>query len=225
MSFQMLQCRANKAATIIQAVWKRFATVRWYVETCKKRLAACSKIQSNYRLIRFLKMGPKIRRAKRDAAATAVQKYMKGYLCQKHSMKALSNLKLEQSVQFFQQIKIQYQMSAQITIAYHMRRFLKLKRLEELNKAENARLKKLKVGAKGGKNVKNQSFRGSTKITATLPKPAARPTPPMKGITVISTKTPLDSANNKPNSSLETKSVPGSSQFQSQPPQTSTSQY
>lgn len=38
----------------------------------KLRLAAAIKIQSNFRLIRFLKVGPKIRQAKRFAAAATI---------------------------------------------------------------------------------------------------------------------------------------------------------
>jgi hypothetical protein len=80
----MLVIRDYHAATIIQKVWRGIVTVRWYKTTCAKRLAAARKIQSNYRLITFLKVGPKIRSAKRNAAAVTVQKYLKGYLAVKH---------------------------------------------------------------------------------------------------------------------------------------------
>jgi hypothetical protein len=90
MSRQILKVSENAAATLIQACWKRYKTLVWFKMITQLRLAAAIKIQSNYRLIRFLKVGPKIRMQKRFIAATTVQKYIRGYLSQKHSFKQMS---------------------------------------------------------------------------------------------------------------------------------------
>jgi hypothetical protein len=90
----MLKHRENQAAIVIQAAWKCFKTVLWFKMINKLRHQAASKIQSNFRLIRFLKMGPKIRREKRRVAVTMVQKYIRGYLSNKHTSKDLCDTKI-----------------------------------------------------------------------------------------------------------------------------------
>lgn len=86
----MMKVSENAAATLIQACWKRYKTVVWYKMISQLRLAAAIKIQSNFRLIAFLKVGPKIRRQKRFKSASTVQKYMRGYLSHKQSFKQMS---------------------------------------------------------------------------------------------------------------------------------------
>lgn len=75
-------------------------------------------------------MGPKIRKAKRDAAAIIVQKYMKGYLTSKHALKHMAETKIGITAAFFQTMRDDLFFSAQILIAYRWRRYLKLKRQE-----------------------------------------------------------------------------------------------
>lgn len=74
----------------------------------KLRLAAAIKIQNNFRLVRFLKLGPKIRRGKRNAAATIVQKYMRGYLQKKQIEKEVLDTKLMNCHNFFKKVKNDY---------------------------------------------------------------------------------------------------------------------
>lgn len=55
--------------------------------------------------MKFLKLGPKIRRAKRNEAATGVQKYLRGYLAHKHCYKMMASTKIDNNAAFFKTIK------------------------------------------------------------------------------------------------------------------------
>jgi hypothetical protein len=87
-------------------------------------------------------MGPKIRREKRRAASTMVQKYLRGYLSHKHSYKDMAETKIEMTAQFFQTIRNNLELSAQIYLAYYFRRFLKARRAEEVALAETKKKNK-----------------------------------------------------------------------------------
>lgn len=76
-------------------------------------------------------MGPKIRRAKRFKAAQTVQKYIRGYLSKKHHEKELAVSKLEHTAVFFDKMREDHFIKAQIVIAYHFKKFLKKKLKEE----------------------------------------------------------------------------------------------
>lgn len=81
-------------------------------------------------------MGPKIRKAKRDNAASRVQKFMRGYLAHKHIEKEMATTKIGNTAAFFTSMRNEYRLSAQILVAYHMRRYLKRKRAEDKAEAE-----------------------------------------------------------------------------------------
>jgi hypothetical protein len=51
---------------------------------------AASRIQAAWRFFWFMQIGPRIRKAKFNKAATFVQKYLKGYYAKKHTLKNLS---------------------------------------------------------------------------------------------------------------------------------------
>lgn len=69
MSITMFRVRENAAATLIQNMFRGYKTRQWYKMITKLRLAAVIRLQNNFRLLRFLKMGPRIRKAKRNSAA------------------------------------------------------------------------------------------------------------------------------------------------------------
>lgn len=85
----------------IQALWRMYKTRQWYIMISQLRVQACLKIQHNWRLIKFLRVGPKIMREKRFNAAQMIQKYLRGYLQKKHFEKEIAIEKLEQTQQFF----------------------------------------------------------------------------------------------------------------------------
>lgn len=145
---QMFRQREETAAIRIQAAWRRYKTQEWYRIITQLRIDACIRIQRNWKLIKFLKMGPKIRKAKRDAAAITVQKYMKGYLTQKHALKQMAETKIGVTAAFFQSMRDDLLLSAQITIAYQWRRYIKLKRREEALEKEMASKNKTAVNKK-----------------------------------------------------------------------------
>jgi len=72
MSLTMFRVRENAAATLIQSLFCGFKCRQSFKMITKLRLAAAIKIQNNFRLIRFLKLGPKLRRGKRNVAAAIV---------------------------------------------------------------------------------------------------------------------------------------------------------
>ena len=145
---QMFKQREQTAAVRIQAAWRRYKTQEWYRIITQLRIDACIRIQRNWKLIKFLKMGPKIRKAKRDAAATIVQKYLKGYLTSKHALKHMAETKIGITAAFFQTMRDDLVLSAQIVIAYHWRRYTKLKRREEAFEREMAAKNKTKIQQK-----------------------------------------------------------------------------
>lgn len=116
MSLTMFRVRENAAATLIQSLFRGYKCRQWYKIITQLRLAAVIKIQSNFRLIKFLKVGPKIRRAKRNAAVTTVQKYMRGWLTHKHTLRKMMETKIEECFDFFQSVKSFYQVNAVIRI-------------------------------------------------------------------------------------------------------------
>ena len=66
-----------------------------------------------------------MRKAKRDAAAATVQKYLKGYLTHKHCHKRLAQTKIELTSEYFLNIRLAMQETAQVCLAYNFRKYLK----------------------------------------------------------------------------------------------------
>jgi len=69
---------------------------------------AAEMIQRNYKWWRFLQIAPRIRKAKQNKAAFLIQKYLKGYLCDKHVRKELSDIKIKNTYEYFEHIRLQY---------------------------------------------------------------------------------------------------------------------
>ena len=65
-----------------------------------------------------------------------VQKYLKGYLTHKRTLKAMCQNKIEIADKFFYQMRVDYFATAQIKIAYEMRKYIKFMRATEKFEAE-----------------------------------------------------------------------------------------
>lgn len=112
----MFKVRENAGATLIQSLFRGYKCRQWFKLITKLRLASAIRIQRNFRLMRFLKVGPKIKKAKRKAAATIVQKFMRGWLAHKNVMRQMMDTKIEECVYFFKTVKSFYQETAVIKI-------------------------------------------------------------------------------------------------------------
>lgn len=93
---------------------------------------AASKIQSAWRWFWFMQIGPRIRKARFNKAATTVQKYLKGYYAKKHTYKNLSKVKIDNCHDFFMRLKKEREYQASLVIRYHCKKyFLRRKAAKE----------------------------------------------------------------------------------------------
>jgi hypothetical protein len=108
------------------------------------RHAAARKIQKNWKLFNFIRMVPNMRKRKSLAGAKIIQKYMRGYLASKHTLKQLADTKLDVCYDYFNEIKKWRELSAQIYLAYFMRRYIRIKRRQEAEYNEAVARNKIK---------------------------------------------------------------------------------
>jgi hypothetical protein len=103
-SKKMFKMREHLAAIIIQKSWRGYIT-RQRVKVKKQLMNKCaSRIQSAWRFYWFMQIGPRIRKAKFNAAATVVQKYIKGFLGKKNTYKILMQAKVNSCYDYFKAI-------------------------------------------------------------------------------------------------------------------------
>ena len=90
-----------------------------------------------------MKLGPRIKKEKRDKAATIVQKYMRGYLESKKALKRIAVMRVDNASEFFRKIRQKVEEDAQVKIAYWYR-----KRVKELRKRKEREEKSAVDGKK-----------------------------------------------------------------------------
>ncbi|TNV72340.1 hypothetical protein FGO68_gene7542 [Halteria grandinella] len=113
------------AAITIQ---KHFKCYRWwklYQLLKHRRLHAALKIQRRWRKDRFLRLLPKLRMQRREECAVMIQRYLRGYRVYRRSFKEVAQERIGNLTAYFSGMRWQLILDAQITIAYHWKRYLR----------------------------------------------------------------------------------------------------
>ena len=123
LSKKLFLMREIKAATILQKCWRGCKTREMVKEWKHRMQKSASRIQSAWRLFLFMQIGPRIRKARFNKAASTVQKYLKGYYAKKHTLKNLSKVKIDSCHEFFMRMKKEREANARLILRYHCKKY------------------------------------------------------------------------------------------------------
>ena len=122
---------------------------KWFNLISMLRNQAAAKIQAAWGRYRHIKIVPYLMTEHRDYAACMIQKHLRGYMVNKHYAGQISNIRMESCFAYFDKMKLMIQTTAQILIAFHMRKSLK-------------KMHAAKKPTKGKKGKKGSTKKGAT---------------------------------------------------------------